>query len=310
MTTGSVPLASGDTPKTFMKRHPLIAYFTLAYFLAWITWIPLILSEHGLQVIRLGLSYDGVGYLAGLGTFTGPAVASLLVTAALSGRTGVIQLLSKLVRWRFGLQWNVIALFGLLPFALLGAIIVDSSDFFASIGVNGGVIAAYLGYALTLQLLKGPLGEEIGWRGFALPRLQQAKGPLVGTLILGILWSLWHVPVMVFIPAWRGDTPVLVYLVVYTLIICSLSIIMTWLYNNTGGSVLVAILLHAQNNSSKRLFSAFLPKELIGDSSGIYLLLLLAGAILLIIVTRGRLSYKPDVGVDEPEINASVQTAT
>jgi membrane protease YdiL (CAAX protease family) len=136
----------------------------------------------------------------------------------------------------------------------------------------------------------GALGEEPGWRGFALPRLQSLHGPLLGTLILGALWGLWHLPL--FLTPWNELT--LFNVVAYDLTTISLAIMYTWVFNNTKGSVFMAILLHASFNASATGILAPLFPAPILEHYG--LLPLLGGfgalAVVLVALTRGRLGYQ------------------
>lgn len=136
-------------------------------------------------------------------------------------------------------------------------------------------------------------GEEGGWRGFALPRLQKLSGPLRGSLILGILWGLWHVPLML-IPAQSplNHAITLSLLIFFFIQITAKSISYTWLSNNTSGSLLIVTLFHAALNG-------YQVEPLFGSIDRTYYQLSLAiafglAALLIITFTRGTLSYKPD----------------
>jgi membrane protease YdiL (CAAX protease family) len=149
-----------------------------------------------------------------------------------------------------------------------------------------------LGMVFYALFLGGPLGEEPGWRGFALPRLQSVHGPLLGTLILGPLWALWHLPL--FFTPWNELT--LFNVVVFVLASTCLAIMYTWVFNNTKGSVLMAILIHATFNASVTgILAPLFPAPILSDYG---LLPLLGGfgalAVLLVALTRGRLGYRPE----------------
>ena len=130
-----------------------------------------------------------------LGTFTGPAVAAFVVTALMQGRSGVDRLIARILQWRVGLAWYVFAFLGLPAIETLGTLAMPGVlasftpiDFWRELG------AAAVFFVFP-ALFAGPLGEEIGWRGVALPRLQQLHGPVLASLILGILWAFWHAPI-------------------------------------------------------------------------------------------------------------------
>jgi membrane protease YdiL (CAAX protease family) len=154
-----------------------------------------------------------------------------------------------------------------------------------------------LGY-IAILLLGGPLGEEPGWRGFALPRMQQRYGPLVGSLILGFFWGLWHLPAFILMPGYNGAGNGFVGItsafVPFVIGIIALAIIYTWVSNNTRNSLFLAILFHASFNSAgsmfATLFSPTVAESLLANV--IEELIFVGVALLLVVVTRGRLSYQ------------------
>ena len=152
-------------------------------------------------------------------------------------------------------------------------------------------------YQFDAFFFSGPLGEEPGWRGFALPRLQALHGPLVGSIILGVLWGLWHLPL--FFTPWNELTTFNV--VVYVLATTCLSIIYTWVFNNTKGSILIAILLHWSFDVATVPVASLFPAPIVLDYG---LLVILPGfgavALLMIALTRGRLGYQHYQQEEEP----------
>jgi membrane protease YdiL (CAAX protease family) len=151
-----------------------------------------------------------------------------------------------------------------------------------------GLQASFTTYLMFLPLtvLISGLAEEPGWRGFALPHLQERFGPLLGTLILGVLWAIWHFPL--FLTGWARSSDLLT-LVEFTVTATTVAIILTWVFNNTRGSLLIAMLLHGA-------VDAYIPSELFADPRMNTLLPILIGfgivALLLIILTRGHLSHQ------------------
>jgi uncharacterized protein len=233
-----------------IKRNPLVSYFVLAYALAWIL-IPL--------VTRISL---GFAFLA----LFGPAVAALIVTGITEGRTGVKHLLAKIVQWKVGWGWYVVAIG--LPFVLAAAVW----------WLAGMPPRTPQPLSLTLILAALVIGEELGWRGFALPRLQERFSPLVSSLILGALWAAWHLP-NALIPGldyyFYAFPQFLIYVVAMT-------ILFTWLANNTKASVLIAWIFHAAINASGAVFA-------IGDNVrqwGLSAVVYSVVAIVVIIATR------------------------
>jgi membrane protease YdiL (CAAX protease family) len=152
-----------------------------------------------------------------------------------------------------------------------------------------------------MVFLGGPLGEEPGWRGFALPRLQRLHGPLVGGLILGSLWALWHLPGFL-VPQKLPPSGTVMDFVRFAVALIALGYVIQFVFNNTGGSVLMTILTHASWNTfeSAVIVRAFPAPAVVGS----YLNLTIAGwvlALALIAVTRGRLDYRQEA-VQEPRV--------
>ena len=158
------------------------------------------------------------------------------------------------------------------------------------------VLSFYLPLLLVGAIL-GPLWEEPGWRGFALPRLQQQYGPLAGTAILGVLWGLWHLPG--FFGGWLGELS-LSSLSASLLGITAFAFILTWAYNHTRGSLLIMILLHSAFNAASAFGGQILPADMpetvraLVFSGWIPAATYTACAILILLFTRGSLSYHPE----------------
>jgi membrane protease YdiL (CAAX protease family) len=223
----------------FVKRHPLAAYFILAYAISWIIWSPLVLSARGMITAQLPSYWHYFGA-------AGPILAAILVTRITEGASGLRGLFGRMVRWRVGIHWLAIAL--LSPFALfaLAAAILRMTGApwpdFRDIGRSQefprmGLLAATLFYTLTFGF-----GEETGWRGFALPRLQRDHSAMTATLWLTAGWALWHTPAFLYRPAYMGLDAGGVAGWAFSLLVGS--ILLTWMYNTTGGSILVVALWH------------------------------------------------------------------
>lgn len=202
-------------------------FFVLAFVFTWGLQIPGVLARKGL------LPGDPEAYLpfVMLGIF-GPMVAAIAQTARAEGRGGVRRLFGRLLQWRIGPQWLAMAL--LLPGLLLAGGLVLMQ------------LAGYEGSALLLpeggRWVVIPIiaiAEEVGWRGYALPRLKARYGEFAGSVILGVLWTLWHIPMFVGM-----DVP-LDLLPVMTLMLVGGSLFYTWLVERTGGNLVIAVLAHA-----------------------------------------------------------------
>jgi CAAX protease family protein len=210
-----------------VRRFPLIAYFVLAYALTW--WVYPLLRFNP---------------LIGLFGLFGPALAAILVTAITDGRPGVRALLGRVVGWRVPVPWYVVAIGLPAALALLAA---SLSTWFGPAVLQLGQLSV-IDFVLVVLVL----GEELGWRGYALPNLMQRFSPLVASLVLGVLWWLWHLP-MLFIPGTpQFGQPVVAFLIMTT----AYSILLSWVFLHTRGSVLIATLFHGAINLFQGFFLA------------------------------------------------------
>jgi len=225
--------------KKLTEGRALAFYFVLAYIITWgLSWIAV-----------SGQSPSPLVNLSSLLLHYGPALAAIIVAAAVGGRRGIGQLLGKLRQWRVGVGWYVFVLLFPLLTRLL-AVGIDlllggtAPTFFSAKGIPEGANPILLIVPVFIAVLfQAGLAEEIGWRGFALPRLQTRYNALVSSLILGVLWAIWH-----FHPQnWPTLAPVAGW---YALSVIAFSIVLTWVYNNTGGSLLLVVLLHTASNTA------------------------------------------------------------
>jgi uncharacterized protein len=209
---------------SLIRRYPLIAFFVLAYALSW--W-PSILYALDL------LPQPIVGF--------GPFLAALVVLAITSGKTGIVGLLRRMVRWRVAPVWYAVAL--LLPIAItLGATVLNvllGAQAPSSAELGGWTSLFSTFFILLLIPGLGGAWEEPGWRGYALPRLQVGRSALFASLFLWIGVAVWHLPLMIV-----GEIPwsEIVFILGFV-------IIFNWVFNNANGSVLILMLMHAMNNT-------------------------------------------------------------
>jgi membrane protease YdiL (CAAX protease family) len=302
MTTTS-HAATSSPLKRLINGHPLVAYFVIAFAGFWALMLPLALSRgvNGLGILPFRIPEDSSLNIAGiLFTFAGPALASLTVTAITSGKAGVGLLLRRCVQWRVGIGWYLIAVFGFIPIYL-----VDISVFY---GVNSPLalltqwtllFTVFLPQAV-FSILTASFSEELGWRGFALPRLQQRYGPVLGTVILGTLHGLWHLPI--FFTAILGPFSLPNY-VGFLIVAIATTFIYTWVFNHTKGSVLIATLTHGFGDAAS-FVALLIPAHLVvtgwarpfvyGGWQADNIVIFGAIALLLLIFTRGRLGYQSE----------------
>jgi membrane protease YdiL (CAAX protease family) len=195
------------------------------------------------------------------------------------------------VLWRVGLRSYLFALLGIPAILVLGVIVLPGA--LASFqGLASLAPLPFLSLFVYVFFLGGPFGEETGWRGFALPRLQTTHAPLVGSLILGLIWALWHLPIF-WVPAWNFP-PTILNIVMFVIAAIAFTFVMTWVFNNTKGSLLIATLIHASFDMFMAALNGLFPAPIVNDYGSNVPVLIGFGALalLLIALTRGRLDYQ------------------
>jgi uncharacterized protein len=219
---------------SLLRRHPLITFFVLTYALAWILWLPLVVLQDTIPA--------AVGSVLVLLGSNVPSLLAIVLTALLLGRGALRKLLGRLLIWRVDPRWYLVVV--LLPVALSGGMVALNA-FVGGPAISVGVSLLTVVITLAFFIFPGSaLGEEIGWRGYALPRLQSGRSALSASLILGVIWAFYHLPLFFTGQAFRSPS-LLVPFVVSGL---ALSVILTWEYNSTGGSLLLVVVLHAAAN--------------------------------------------------------------
>lgn len=229
-----------DSKGNWISRHQLVSFFILTYL---ITYAIALFSRYVTEVPANSFFY----YLM----IFSPTISALVIAAVAGGWQGVKKLLSGFARWKFKFGWVVAVLsLTLVPLVIVLVYRLVGND---PPGIAAGTTASFLLMNLLLTLINGPLAEETGWRGFALPRLQRRFGALVSSLILGVIWAFWHLP-FYFISAGKVGIPFPIYVVMVT----ALSIFITWIYNNTQGNLVLCILAHFCFNFNSAFIAGFL----------------------------------------------------
>jgi membrane protease YdiL (CAAX protease family) len=228
---------TGTAPRNWAARHDLVLYFVLAYLLSWALWPLVILNPTSSPLVPFG-----------------PLIAAVIVALLAGGRHELWALLRQLGRWRVHPLWYVIALLG--PFVLAGLTAALAVAAGAPVRGTGDYTnwRAITFFFFSTVIIVG-LFEEVGWRGFALPRLQLRLDAIWAALVLGVLWALWHLPELISDPT--GQRPPVQFL----LWALALSVIFSWLYNSTNGSLPIVIICHAAIDTAGR----FMLPEFVGD---------------------------------------------
>lgn len=273
--------------RDLVRRRPTTSFFLLAFGLSWLAWAPYILGGTGLGV--LPFSVPG-GQLLGVlpGAFLGPLTAAFVVTSLVDGRAGLRHWGARLVRFKVGWRWYAGVLLG-VPAVLIGTTMLLPASWGNVADPGLSLLALYLPM-LVLQFFTTAIAEEPGWRDFALPRLQARFGAIRGTVLLGTLWGCWHLPL--FFSQWGGWPHVSPLAPVEFVAACiPLSLVMTWVFNRTGQSLPIVMMLHAGINTTySSVWSQIFPTlDLNRDPLHVQLIATTVVAVVLIIVTRGRL---------------------
>lgn len=238
-------------PVSLMKRYPVLSYVLLAYAITTLGWLPSILNGWSFGQTPIPLALLG-GW--------GPSLAGILMTAIVDGRPGLRALFRRL-RQPAKLGWFALVLFGWAGFYTIALIVhaiagwpLDFSTLtaFEILPISGLSLWALAPLIFLLMLLTGgALNEELGWRGFLLPRLLSRFHPATASLLLAPLWWAWHLPQS----ALPGANPDHLQWIIQLL--CT-TIIFTWIFLQTRGNLLLPILLHATQNTTGNLFPASL----------------------------------------------------
>ncbi|HEX5157029.1 MAG TPA: CPBP family intramembrane glutamic endopeptidase [Ktedonobacterales bacterium] len=282
---------------SWLRRHPLTGYFALAFLGTWLTLTPVVLSKNGIGLLPYETPTLVFVVLFISSALLGPTLAGFVMTALQTGKPGVRQLFRRYVQWRVAPQWYFLVFLGYIVLYLAASAIVLGMAPVAGIGAKWVMLlTAYLPAVLTFNLVTA-LGEEPGWRGYALPRLQLKYGPVRGSLILGTLHALWHLPVF-FLPMLGFGHFTVSFFLTWIPAVWATTILWTWIFNNTRGSLLIAILLHSASDAA----GTFVLATLLGvtklalpiqNQVGItFVVLLVSIALAVMLLTRGRLSYR------------------
>jgi membrane protease YdiL (CAAX protease family) len=230
------------TIKAFIKSRPVLIYFALTFVISW-GCIFIVIGPGGfLGTKEIAEELLPFVYLA---TLAGPSVAGILLTGLIDGRVGFRELVYRLLRWRVGVQWYAVALLAapILMIAILFALSLTSQVFLPAIVIADNKTSLLL-TGIVMGLVVG-FFEELGWTGFAVPRLRLRYGTLTTGLIVGILWGAWHFPLFSGSGSSSGALPQALYLAVLLFsFLPPYRVLMAWVYDRTG-SLLVVILMHA-----------------------------------------------------------------
>jgi membrane protease YdiL (CAAX protease family) len=231
-----------------MKKGGVFLFIIITYLITWAIEIPAAFSTHGLANFKIPKSLQTVSTLT-------PGIVAILLTAIFEGTNSLKLLLKQLLKWKVSFKWYAFVLvigalvsgFSLLMFLLITRQKIQLEPAYS------------LFFFMLIFLFFSPFWEEIGWRGYLLPRMLKRFSPLQASLIIGFIWGLWHLPIYFAINPY-GDKTIIFFLFVF-LGCFPISILQTWLYNSTKGSLLLCILFHDAINAGASYFYLNLPNK-------------------------------------------------
>ena len=285
----AITVPSTPVNESFVQKRPLIAFFLLVFGLTWPFMIVDALGSHAILPFRLSIPWMIVmGYM--------PTLAAVIVTGLTQGRGGIRALFGKLLIARVGLHWYIFAIFG---YAAVCAGAIGLSNLFGEVSVPflsenfprfSNPVEMILSVTMMFLAISLVNGEELAWRGFVLPRLQAKYSALSSSLILGVVWALFHLPLFFTL---SGSSQAGASFLGFLISTVSLTILFTWMYNHTCESVLLAYLLHGATNTWSQIFSI----DHNGNPfTGFAMTGLVALAALIVVIVFGpaRLSRQPE----------------
>jgi membrane protease YdiL (CAAX protease family) len=239
--TGPAEFSKKDT--ALFRRHPVVAYFTLTFTISWLgAWA--VAAPHLLR-------HESLPKMSGILMFPlmllGPCLTSLILTGVIDGKSGLRELSSRMMRWRISARWYAALV---VPPALVLMVLLCLKTF---------VSPAYTPNRFYMGILFGaPAGllEEIGWMGFAFPRMRARSSALAASILLGLLWSVWHVPVIDYLgTATPHGIYWLAFFLAFAAAMTAMRVLIAWIYSNTR-SVLLAQITHISSTGALVIFSA------------------------------------------------------
>ena len=255
--------------RVWLRHHQLISFFVLSYAIAYIAVFGYIYLQPG-QPLQ---PWSPIWFLF---VFS-PTISAIFLAWVSGGFTEVKRLLSGFIRWKVGLRWYFAAAFLFIGPLMIALIYIALGN--SPIGLKPGWTIPLLVAQMFTQFFAGPASEEAGWRGFALPRLEAKYNALVSSLILGVIWTFWHLPLFYLTGATQMSIPMPIYL----LLTITLTTYMTWLYNNTRGSLIITTLAHYSYNLTGTLLTgplSLMPAMVFYLTAGPLLFLIVIGVVI------------------------------
>jgi membrane protease YdiL (CAAX protease family) len=266
--------------QAWLRKHQLLSFFILSYAIAYTAVFGYIYLQPGQAMAPWSLTWFVFVF--------SPTISAIFLAWIDGGVTAVKRLLAGFVRWKVGVRWYFAAAFLFIGPLVIAVIYIALGN--TPIGLRPGWTIPLLVAQMFTQFFAGPASEEAGWRGFALPRLEAKYNALVSSLILGVIWTFWHLPLFYL----TGATQMSIPLPIYLALTITLTTYMTWLFNNTRGSLIITTLAHYSYNLTGTLLTgplSLMPAMVFYLTAGPLLFLLVIGIV--IAFGAGNLSRKP-----------------
>jgi CAAX protease family protein len=281
--------ASYSAPRRLVARHPVAVFLVMVYTVNGAVALSPLLTRRDILPFDLA-PYDSLGHIFGV------ALPAFIVVAAMHGRAGVRDLARRSLRWRVGVRWYLVALLGVPIATVLCASAIFGLAPLNALADKWPLLFTVVLPQLLLLIVFFNLAEEVGWTGFLQARLQDRHGPLKASVIVTVPFALFH------LPSWMVEFELgltQLHLALALTGVFGISqlfgrVIIMWLYNNTNYSVLLVGIFHSSFNVTTSTFgNAFIPVPA-GSTFLIAAPVIAVAALLIVVFTRGRLSYEPD----------------
>ena len=291
--------------RAWISRHPILAFFLLAYAGCWIIWVPLVLSRQGLGIVGFDVGLPAPLFLV-VSTITGPTLAAVVVEWASGGRAGLLALWRRLRRVWVNPLWYLLAVFGPPLLLVAGASTWLGLDPATTLVQRWTLLVVPFLPATALGLVVTAF-EETGWMGVGFPRLQGAFGPLAACALLGPLWATWHLPS--FFVAGSGGAAVTglnlprigLQILVLSLVAIAIRICAGWIFNRTGGVVVLIMIGHSALDQAPDVLKGLGVPRLSGDALDyVFYGSIGAAALIVLVLTRGHLGRRPSTTLVAP----------
>jgi membrane protease YdiL (CAAX protease family) len=234
-------MTSTKKPTSIPSVQPGI-FFVTTFILSWLIWVPLTMSHFGVGPLHIAEETSNIVRLLGV---LMPATSALILTALTGGRGAMRNLWARLFLWRVNWKWWVAAVLGQPALLVLAAVTLNL--FSKDTTISPEPLASVGAFIVNVvMLLIATLGEEIGWRGVALPGLQQQNSAFKSSAILGLLWGIWHIPFWLLLDTF--DQFGISYLGLNLLFVVPLTFYITWFFNHSDQSLLLPVMLHLTFN--------------------------------------------------------------